>query len=109
MYQIEANISKSKYIEVSDEHLETIRKYSLLKDLIDSNGIVDESVVEKLRLNVRSLLESSTGQDKQLLDLCLDVVYHKYMKAYGLHKLILLFVKWNEEHPVSMTPTPQEK
>ena len=46
MYQIEANISKSKYIEVSDEHLETIRKYSLLKDLIDSNGIVDESVVE---------------------------------------------------------------
>ena len=48
MYQIEANISKSKYIEVSDEHLETIRKYSLLKDLIDSNGIVDESVVEKL-------------------------------------------------------------
>ena len=103
MYKIEANASKSRHINVSEEHLETIRKYTLLKDLIDSNGIIDEGVVDKLRLNVRSLLESGAGQDRSLLDLCLDVVYHKNMKAYALHKLILLYVDWNETHPVNTT------
>lgn len=103
MYKIEANMSKSRHIDITDEHLETIRKYMLLKDLIDSNGIIDEGVVDKLRLNVRSLIESSAGQDRNLLDLCLDVVYHKNMKAYALHKLILLYVDWNEKHPVNTT------
>ena len=108
MYNIDANVSKSRHIEVSDEHLETIRRYSLLKDLIDSNGIIDEGVLDKLKLNVRSLLETCAGQDKSLLDLCLDVIYHKNMKAYGLHKLILLYVEWCENHPVSTTLPPTE-
>ena len=103
MYRIEANVSKSRHIDITDNHLETIRKYTLLKDLIDSNGIIDEGVMDKLRLNVRSLLEAGKGQDRDLLDLCLDVVYHKNMKAYALHKLILLYVEWNESHPVSTT------
>lgn len=103
MYKIEANMSKSRHIDITDEHLETIRKYMLLKDLIDSNGIIDEGVVDKLRLNVRSLIESSAGQDRNLLDLCLDVVYHKNMKAYALHKLILLYVEWSDKHPVNTT------
>ena len=30
---------------------------------------------------------------KELLDLCLDVIYHKYMKAFGLHQLILLYIQ----------------
>ncbi len=92
MYKIQANQSGTRSIEVSDLHLETIDKYQLLRNLVDSNGIIDEEVLDKLKLNVRSLLESSNVQDKNLLDLCLDVIYNSNMKALGLHNLVLLYV-----------------
>ena len=88
---IQANSSGTRSIEITEEHLATIRKYSLLNGLIDSNGIVDESVLDKLKLNIRALLDSVGISDKALLDLCFDVVYHKDMKALGLHNLIILY------------------
>lgn len=97
MYKIQANLSGTRSIEVSDLHLETIDKYQLLRNLVDSNGIVDEEVLEKLKLNVRSLLESSSCQDKNLLDLCLDVIYNNNMKALGLHNLANLYVEWKDK------------
>ena len=108
MYKIQANQSGTRTIEVSDQHLETIRKYSLLQGLIDSNGIVDEDVLDKLKFNVRSMLESETGNDKDLLDLCLDVIYNNNMKAFGLHQLVLLYVKWKGEHANQDEVDPQE-
>ena len=51
-------------------------------------------MLEKLKLNVRALLESDNCQDKALLDLCLDVIYNSNMKALGLHNLVLLYVEW---------------
>ena len=51
-------------------------------------------MLEKLKLNIRSLLESEAGKDKRLLDLCLDVIYHSNMKAFGLQQLVLLFINW---------------
>lgn len=92
MYKIQANQSGTRSIEVSDLHLETIDKYQLLRNLVDSNGIIDEGVLEKLKLNVRALLEADNCQDKALLDLCLDVIYNSNMKALGLHNLVLLYV-----------------
>ena len=56
--KIQANHSGTRSIEVSDSHLETIDKYSLLRNLIDSNGIIDEAVLDKLKLNIRSKLRS---------------------------------------------------
>ena len=56
MYKIQANQSGTRSIEVSDQHLETIEKYQLLRNLVDSTGIIDEEVLDKLKLNVRSLL-----------------------------------------------------
>ena len=97
MYKIQANQSGTRSIEVSDQHLETIEKYQLLRNLVDSNGIIDEEVLDKLKLNVRSLLESSDIKDKELLDLCLDVIYHSNMKAYGLQQLVLLFINWKNQ------------
>lgn len=94
MYKIQANQSGTRSIEVSDLHLETIDKYQLLRNLVDSNGIIDEGVLEKLKLNVRALLEADNCQDKALLDLCLDVIYNSNMKAIGLHNLVLLYVDW---------------
>ena len=99
MYKIQTNSSGTRSIELSEEHLQTIEKYQLFRDLIDSNGFVDEPVLDeevlnKLKLNIRSLLESEAGLDKQLLDLCLDVIYHPNMKAFGLQQLVLLFINW---------------
>lgn len=98
--KIQANASGTRSIEISMEHLETLHKYSLLNGLIDSNGIIDEPVLDKLKLNIRSLLDSVGTSDKALLDLCFDVVYHKDMKALGLHNLILLYADTKFEKPV---------
>ena len=94
MTKILTNSSGTRSIDVSDEHLQTIDDYQLLRDLIDSNGYVDEEVLNKLKLNIRSMLESETVRDKRLLDLCLDVIYHPNMKAYGLQQLVLLYINW---------------
>lgn len=96
-YKITANSSGTRSITVNEEHLETIGKYSLLKNLIDSNGIIDETVLDKLRLNIRSMLEAGTETNKELLNLCLDVIYNNNMKAFGLYQLVMLFIKWENE------------
>lgn len=97
MMKIQANHSGTRSIEVSDSHLQTIDKYALLRNLIDSNGIVDEAVLDKLKFNIRSMIESEAGADKALLDLCLDVIYNNNMKAFGLHQLVLLYIDWKSK------------
>lgn len=106
--KIQANPSGTRSIEVTEKHLETIDKYALLRNLIDSNGIIDEAVLDKLRLNVRALLEGSEGSDRDLLDLCLDVLYNKNMKAFGLHELVLLYIKWKNESQAMESEEPGE-
>ncbi len=85
------NQSGTRSIEVTQEHLDTIERYQLFRNLIDSNGIVDEDTLEKLRFNIRAILEREGTADKALMDLCFDVIYHQNMKAIGLHNLILLY------------------
>ena len=97
MYKIQTNSSGTWSIEITDDHLQTIEDYQLFRDLIDSNGYVDEQVLDKLKLNIRSMLESDAGKDKRLLDLCLDVIYHSNMKAFGLQQLVLLFINWKNQ------------
>ena len=94
-YKIQANASGTRSITVNESHLQTIKKYALLKNLIDSNGIIDEPVLDKLRLNIRAILEAETATNRELLDLCLDVIYHQNMKAYGLYQLVMLYIKWD--------------
>ena len=94
MYTIQANPSGTRSMEISEENLVNIEKYSLFQHLIDSNGIVDEAVLEKLKLNIRSLIASQEEDSKDLLDLCIDVIYHNNMKAFGLQQLIKLYLTW---------------
>lgn len=96
-YKIQTNVSGTRSITINEEHLNTIRKYSLFENLVDSNGIIDEQVLDKLKLNVRSMLEMGTDTDKELLDLCLDVIYNNNMKAFGLNQLVRFYDKWNTE------------
>lgn len=97
MYKIQTNPSGTRSIVINEEHLQTIEDYQLFRDLIDSNGYVDEQVLDKLKLNIRSMLESEAGKDKRLLDLCLDVIYHSNMKAFGLQQLVLLYINWKNQ------------
>ena len=106
-YTIQANTSGSRTIEITETHLETIEKYALLRNLSDSNGIIDEGVLDKLKLNCRSILETQDEVDKQLMDLCLDVIYNSNMKALGLHNLIMLFIEWEgkKQQPIESGET----
>ncbi|MGI6243377.1 MAG: hypothetical protein ACOYJK_07585 [Prevotella sp.] len=106
--KIQANQSGTRTIEISELHLKTIDKYSLLRNLVDSNGIIDEAVLDKLKFNVRSMLESDAGKDKDLLDLCLDVIYHSNMKAFGLHQLVLLYIQWKSRQEPVKEEDPNE-
>lgn len=91
MYTIKTNEKGSREMQISSAHLNTIRKWALFSDLIDSSGIVTEEALNKLRLNVRSLIESAE-EPAPLIALCQDVLYHPNMKAYGLHQLINLYL-----------------
>ncbi len=93
MYTIVSNASGTRTMEITDENLQTITKYSLFRNLVDSNGIIDETVLDKLRLNARDLVESTGASDKALMDLCFDVLYHPNMKPVALHNLITLYVE----------------
>ncbi len=95
MFTILCNMKGSRKLNIEEAHLNTIDHYGLFSDLLDSNGIVEESVLDKLRLNVRSLL-SNSEPDPQLINLCEQVLFHRDMKAFGLHQLILLFIDWKK-------------
>ncbi len=95
--KIQANSTGTRSIDIEESHLQTLEKYQLFRDLIDSNGYVDEQVLDKLKLNIRSILEAQAGLDVDLLNLCLDVIYHPNMKAYGLQQLVLLYINWKNK------------
>ena len=95
MYSITTNKSGTRSMVISDAHLLTIEKYQLFSGLVDSNGIVDESVLNKLKLTVRSLI-ASQEECKDLLNLCVDVLFHDNMKAIGLSALMALYNEWLE-------------
>lgn len=97
MYKIQTNASGTRSIEISEEHLETIERHSLLKRLVPSNGIVDETTLESLKHNVKSIiLNNATDDNKALCDLCFNVLYHDNMKVFGLKELIMLYVGWRD-------------
>lgn len=93
MYTIYCNIKGSRTLPVSEQQLQTLAQYNLLADLLDSNGIVADEVLDKLRMNVTALLESNHN-DAALIDLCSNLLFHDNMKAFGLHQLILLYIDW---------------
>ncbi len=97
MYTIQLNEKGSHNLQITEKNLETIDRYALFRDLVDSHGYVNEAVLDKLKLNVRALIARSTEDTKDLLDLCIDVIYHNKMKAYGLHNLIILYLDWKRQ------------
>ncbi len=104
MKLIQANERGTRSIGVTKQHFRTLKKYSLLKNLVDSNGFIDDSVLEKLQLNLRSLLESAPKEEQsELMSLAFDVIYNLNMKAFGLHQLILAYVEWEKDNTEEST------
>lgn len=106
MNSIQANSRGTRSITVSDENLATIKKYSLFNQLIASHGVIDEEILEKLRMTIRSLIASQEEDSHDLLDLCIDVIYNKDMKAFGLKQLLELY---NSQYPVVPKPLKDEE
>lgn len=107
MYDIQLNESGTRHLNVSDTNLETIRKHNLFHGLFNSSGYVTEDDLEKLKLTLRSLIAASQENTKDLLDLCIDVIYHDKMKAYGLRNLVALYTEWVAQHPESAEDTQE--
>ena len=104
-YKIYLNEKNTHSLEISEENMLTIQKYGLFDDLVDSNGYVDETILDKLKFNIRSLLANSEGNSKDLLDLCIDIIYHDKMKSYGLSKLLQAYEKWVDvQYTNDLTP-----
>lgn len=94
MYDIQLNESGTRHLNVTEQNLQTIRKYGLFDGLVGSTGYITEAELDKLKLNIRSLIASMAENSKDLLDLCIDVIYHDKMKAYGLKNLIATYSQW---------------
>ncbi|MGM9688225.1 MAG: hypothetical protein ACI3YD_04170 [Alloprevotella sp.] len=95
MYDIQLNESGTRHMNVTRENMETIRKYNLFNGLANSTGYITENELDKLKLNIRALIASCHEDTKDLLDLCIDVIYHDKMKAFGLKNLIAAYEEWN--------------
>lgn len=107
MYDIQLNESGTRHMNITDKNLETIRKYNLFNGLVNSTGYVTEAELDKLKLNIRSLIASSTENTKDLLDLCIDVIYHDKMKAFGLKNLIDIYQTWEKQQTAEDTNTEE--
>ncbi len=97
MFDLQLNESGSRRVHVTAENLETIRKYSLFDGLVSSPGYVTENEMEVLRQTTRSLIANSDGDCSDLLALCVDIIYHDKMKAFGLKNLIEAYNKWERD------------
>ena len=108
MYNIQLNESGTRNMNVTEQNLQTIHKYNLFNGLVSSTGYVTDADLDKLKLNIRSLIASSSENTKDLLDLCIDVIYHDKMKALGLKNLIAVYNMWQDSLPTEGA-TPAEE
>lgn len=106
--KINANTSGTRTIEVTEEQLQIIRKYSLLDRITDSLGKVNEDSLGKLRLTVRALIASQQMDAKELLDLC-TVLYDENMKALGLANLMNCYNSWLQKQQHKEQPAEENQ
>lgn len=99
MYNITLNEKGTRTLDITEENLQTIRKYRLFQGIVDSTGYITEEVLDKLKMTLRSMIAHSEEDTTDLLNLCIDVIYHDKMKAYGLKNLMAVYRQWEAELP----------
>ncbi len=101
MYDIQLNESGTRHLNVEENVFQTIDKYHLFQDLVNSTGYVTEHDLDRLKLTVRNLLDGETAHPQDLLALCNDVIFHEKMKAYGLRNLLEAYKQWQSANPAA--------
>ena len=66
MFDIQLNESGTRHLQITAENLSTIKKYSLFDGLVGSTGIVDETVLDKLKMTIRALIALYNKQKDSL-------------------------------------------
>lgn len=99
MYNITLNEKATRTLDITEENLQTIRKYRLFQGIVDSTGYITEEVLDKMKMTLRSMIAHSEEDTTDLLNLCIDVIYHDKMKAYGLKNLMAVYRQWEAEQP----------
>lgn len=107
MYNIQLNESGTRHLSVSEDCLQTIHAYKLFAALPGASGYITEEDLDRLKLTIRALIAGSTDNTKGLLDLCIDVIYHDKMKAYGLRNLVAVYKEWEQKHSLPDTNTTE--
>lgn len=98
-YTIISNASGTRSIDITESHLEAIRKHDLFKNLVSSNGIVDETVLDHLRMVARALIDSAGADDVSLVTFYKDVLAHPNMKSVALRNLMELYTEYVDRLP----------
>lgn len=101
---INANATGTRTIEVTEDNLRTIQRYSLFERIANSVGIIDEESLEKLRYTVRSLIVSQGNDTDALVGLCW-VLFDDNMKALGLNNLIACYHAWLARQQANIVKT----
>ncbi len=97
MQQIQLNKNATHFLIIENEDFNIIDKYALFRDLVDSTGFVTEDVLDKLKLNVKSLMTSTIPMPEDLVNFYTNIICHDKMKAFGLKNLIEAYVEWKKK------------
>lgn len=110
MYDIQLNASGTRHLEIDESVFQTIEKYHLFQQLVNSTGYVTEHDLTRLKLTVRNLIDNDSSHTQDLLDLCNGVIFHEKMKAFGLHRLTEAYKDWkNRQESAAETQESAEE
>ena len=95
--KIQLNEKATHFLEITEQHLQTLQQYALLQDLVDSTGYITEDTMLRLKLRTRSLVLTTVPVPQDLLDLYAEIICHDKMKAFGLKQLMEAYTVWTHQ------------
>ena len=95
--KIQLNEKATHFLEITEQHLQTLQQYALLQDLVDSTGYITEDTMLRLKLRTRSLVLTTVPVPQDLLDLYAEIICHDKMKSFGLKQLMEAYTVWTHQ------------
>ncbi len=95
--KIQLNEKATHFLEITEQHLQTLQQYALFQDLVDSTGYITEDTMLRLKLRTRSLVLTTVPVPQDLLDLYAEIICHDKMKAFGLKQLMEAYTAWTHQ------------
>ncbi len=95
--KIQLNEKATHFLEITEQHLQTLQQYALFQDLVDSTGYITEDTMLRLKLRTRSLVLTTVPVPQDLLDLYAEIICHDKMKSFGLKQLMEAYAEWTKQ------------